>query len=120
MGSISIFLLVLVVQSVSLVQGAYQISDFKLKLFENDRLESFRAFENQNLDENLFQSDYTKAPRHFNTSKCVNDLLSIERNLQTGDKESMMSKIGSGFASFINCQVSYFIQKLFHLFKYTY
>lgn len=99
--SISIFLLVLVVQSVPLVQCAYKISDFKFKLFERDRLEFFRVFESRNLDENSFQSDYTKAPRHFNTSKCIDDLLSIERNLRIGDKESMMRKIGSDFASFI-------------------
>ncbi|XP_055310887.1 O-acyltransferase like protein-like, partial [Sitodiplosis mosellana] len=90
MVSILSLILVLVVQSMQLVHGGYKISEFKYELFGRDRLASFRAFESQNLDENFFLSDYTKAPRHYNTSKCIDDLLDIQNNLRNGDRESMM------------------------------
>lgn len=90
---ISVLSFILVVQSVQLVQGAYTINQFKYEFFESYQIDSFRAFENQNLDENFFRNDYTKAPRRYNTSKCIDDLLSIQKKLQIGDRESMMCKI---------------------------
>lgn len=90
-------LLVVIVQSVQLVQSGNEITQLKYELFERDKLASFREFEKQNLDENFIQSDYTKAPRHYNTSKCIDDLLSVLKNLQNGDKESVKCEIDSDF-----------------------
>lgn len=86
-------LIVVIVQSVHLVQAENKITQLKYELFERDKIASFWKFEKQNLDENFFQSDYTKAPRHYNTSKCIDDLLSILKNLQNGDGESVKCKI---------------------------
>lgn len=91
-------LLVVIVQSVLLVQSEYTITQLKYELFESDKLASFREFEKQNLDENFFQRDYTKAPRNYNTSKCIDDLFSVLKNLWNGDKESVKCKIDSGFS----------------------
>lgn len=75
------------------VQSGYRINEFKYELFRPNQLASFRKFEYQNLDENFFSSDFTRAPRHYNTSKCLDDLEQILVNLENHDKQSMMCKI---------------------------
>lgn len=72
------------------VHGGYKISEFKYDLFRQDQLNAFRKFEHYNLDDNFFESDYTKAPRHYNTTKCLDNLQQILKNLQDHDKESLM------------------------------
>lgn len=105
MKSILSFTLVVLLQFISIVHGDYRINQLKHELFKINRLASFREFENQNLDENFFLSDYTKAPRHYNTNKCINDLSSILQNLQNGDRESIMCKNDDGFIYFDKCFV---------------
>lgn len=100
MASIWCFILVFIAQTVQLVQGGYRISQLKYELFQEDQLASFREFENQNLDENFFSTDYTKAPRHYNTSKCIDDMLIIQTNLQNDDRESMICKINKSKKNF--------------------
>lgn len=75
------------------VQSSYKISEFKYELFRQDKLEAFSKFEYQNLDENFFENDYTRAPRYYNTSKCLKNLQEIRANLENHDKQSMMCKM---------------------------
>lgn len=92
MVSISILILVAVWLSVQQVECIYKVSDLKYAVFQEDFLPSLRSLETQDLDWNGFQNDYTKAPRHYNTSRCIDNLLQITNNLQNRDEQSMMCK----------------------------
>lgn len=89
MSSICIWTLAFVFLFSHSVHGGYTISEIKYDLFQYDQLMAFRKFEHRNLDENFFESDYTKAPRYYNATKCLDNLHEIRRNLKNHDKESM-------------------------------
>lgn len=73
-------------------QSVYKISDLKYSIFDQHHLTAFHESESQNLDSNPFQSDYTKAPRKYNTSRCIENLIRIKEKLQQSDKQAMMRK----------------------------
>lgn len=71
--SVQYFMLVLIVVCTQKVKSDNIIDELKNNLFDQVQLSAFRQLQNGNLDENYLKSDKARAPRHYNTSKCIDD-----------------------------------------------